>query len=88
MEVCRNARHTSIFVVIRQLRSLEALLVGSCRYLVMGRLVVRVRTLVVRVRTLVVRVRTLAMRVRRRSGDVVNSLLTLASTVVLSMLWL
>ena len=47
---------------------------GNNRYLVMGRLVVRVRTLV--------------MRVRRWSGDVVNSLLTLASTVVLSMLWL
>ena len=64
----------AFFVVIRQLRSFEALLVGSRLYLVMGRLVVRVRTLV--------------MRVRRRSGDVVNSLLTLASTVVLSMLWL
>ena len=49
-------------------------MVGSRRYLVMGRLVVRLRTLV--------------MRVWRRSGDVVNSLLTLASTVVLSMLWL
>ena len=64
----------AFFVVIRQLRSFEALLVGNYRYLVMGRLVVRVRTLV--------------MRVWRRSGDVVNSLLTLASTVVLSMLWL
>ena len=59
-------------MVIRQLCSFEVLLVGNYRYLVMGRLVVRVRTL--------------AMRVRRRSGDVVNSLLTLASTVVLSML--
>ncbi len=49
-------------------------MVGSRRYLVMGRLVVRLRTLV--------------MRVWRRLGDVVNSLLTLASTVVLSMLWL
>ena len=64
----------AFFVVIRQLRSFEALLVENYRYLVMGRLVVRVRTLV--------------MRVWRRSGDVVNSLLTLASTVVLSMLWL
>lgn len=61
-------------MVIRQLRSFEVLLVENYRYLVMGRLVVRVRTLV--------------MRVWRRSGDVVNSLLTLASTVVLSMLWL
>lgn len=61
-------------MVIRQLRFFEVLLVGNRRYLVMGRLVVRVRTLV--------------MRVWRRSGDVVNSLLTLASTVVLSMLWL
>ena len=61
-------------MVIRQLRSFEVLLVENYRYLVMGRLVVRLRTLV--------------MRVWRRSGDVVNSLLTLASTVVLSMLWL
>ena len=49
-------------------------MVGNRRYLVMGWLVVRLRTLL--------------MRVRCRSGDVVNSLLTLASTVVLSMLWL
>ena len=61
-------------MVIRQLRSFEVLLVENYRYLVMGRLVVRLRTLV--------------MRVWRRLGDVVNSLLTLASTVVLSMLWL
>ena len=64
----------ALSLYIWQLRSFEALLVGSRRYLVVGRLVVRLRTLV--------------MRVWRRSGDVVNSLLTLASTVVLSMLWL
>ena len=64
----------ALSLYIWQLRSFEALLVGSRCYLVMGRLVVRLRTLV--------------MRVWRRSGDVVNSLLTLASTVVLSMLWL
>ena len=64
----------ALSLCIWQLRSFEALLVGNYRYLVMGRLVVRLRTLV--------------MLVWRRSGDVVNSLLTLASTVVLSMLWL
>lgn len=64
----------AFFVVIRQLRSFEALLVEYRCYLVMGRLVVRVLTLV--------------MRVWRRSGNVVNSLLTLESTVELSMLWL